>query len=156
LTNLVNYIKLITIMMKMSTKSTYALKALLYLARNSNGSPENLHRVSKQQQIPLPYLEQIFSTLKKAGLVKAVRGPHGGFLLARPPAEITLAQIIMVLEGPFEPILCSFPEKQSSQCHHVEGCVSRAVCNELDGAVLGVLNSKTLGSLCEEADQISH
>ena len=141
-------------MIKMSAKSTYALRALLHLARFANGRPENLQNVAESQNIPLPYLEQIFSKLKKAGIVKAVRGPHGGFQLTKTPEDINLAEIIAVLEGPFEPVLCSFPENRSSNCHEVAGCISRTVCHELDGTIMQVLTQKTLGKMCEEAEQL--
>ena len=136
-------------MLKMSTKSTYAVRALIHLARNRSEQPENLHRIADEQRIPLPYLEQIFSKLKKAGIVKAVRGPHGGFLLEKSPDAINLAQVISALEGPFEPVLCSFPENRSEDCHEVDGCTSRLLCHELDGALLQVLTSKTLRALSE-------
>lgn len=141
-------------MFKMSTKSTYALRALIHMARSANSGPENLHRISKIQNISLPYLEQIFSKLKKSGLVKAIRGPQGGFELTKKPTDINLAEIVAALEGPFKPVLCSFPERNSENCREVEGCVSRSVCFELDGALLQVLTTKTLGKLCEEAERL--
>ncbi|OVE78429.1 hypothetical protein BVX98_00265 [bacterium F11] len=138
-------------MMKLSTKTTYALRALIHLVRYSNGKPENLHTVSQRQNIPLPYLEQIFSKLKKADLVTAIRGPRGGFQISKPLDEINLFMIITALEGPFEPMLCSYPENQSSNCHEIAGCLSQTICNELDGAVMNILSNKTLGKICQEA-----
>jgi Rrf2 family protein len=138
----------------MSTKSTYALKALIDLARFSSTKPERLSNIAERQQIPLPYLEQIFSKLKKAGLVEAIRGPQGGYKLSRPVNEISLADIVTVLEGPLQPVMCSHPEKRSSTCHDVEGCLSRIVCSELDGALHQILKKNTLGSLCGEANKL--
>jgi len=143
-----------SLMIKMSTKSTYALKALIDLARFSSTKPERLSNIAARQRIPLPYLEQIFSKLKRAGLVQAMRGPQGGYKLSRPVNDISLADIVTSLEGPLEPILCSQPEMKSSTCHEVEGCLSRLVCNELDGAVHHILKKNTLGSLCGEANKI--
>ena len=139
-------------MLKLSSKCTYALRALSYFATLPEGRPENLHVVAKSQNIPLPFLEQIFSKLKKADLVNSIRGPNGGFLLAKKPKEIKLSQIIFALEGPFEPVLCSFPENRTDDCHDVEGCTSRAVCHELDGAILNVLNGKTLHSMVKGSE----
>jgi Rrf2 family protein len=138
----------------MSTKSTYALKALIDLARATPDKPERLSDIAERQHIPLPYLEQIFSKLKKAGLVQAVRGPQGGYTLSRSMNDITLADIITTLEGPLQPLLCSQPEQKSSTCHDVEGCLSRLLCNELDGAVHQILKKNTLGKLCGEANKL--
>ena len=141
-------------MIKMSTKSTYALRALIDLARSSPDKPERLSDIAERQSIPLPYLEQIFSKLKKAGLVQAIRGPQGGYRLSRSMNDITLEDIISTLEGPIQPLLCSHPEKKSSTCHDVEGCLSRILCNELDGAVNQILKKNTLGRLCGEANKL--
>jgi Rrf2 family protein len=141
-------------MIKMSTKSTYALKALIDLARFSPTKPERLSNIAERQNIPLPYLEQIFSKLKKAGLVQAVRGPQGGYQLARSTENINLEDIVSTLEGPLQPLLCSQPEQRSSTCHDVEGCLSRLLCNELDGAVHLILKNNTLARLCGEADKL--
>lgn len=138
-------------MLKLSTKSTYAIKALVYLASRKDRQPQNLMAAAENQGIPHPYLEQIFSKLKKAGIVKAVRGPRGGFQLARAPETINLAEIIAALEGAFEPVLCSYPENRSDNCHEVAGCLSRSLCNELDGTLLHVLTGKTLQTMLDEA-----
>ena len=140
-------------MLKVSTKSTYAIRALTDLARQSVERPVRVSTIAERQGIPLPFLEQIFSKLRKAGLIEAVRGPQGGYKLSRTPDAITLAEIISVLEGPLEPVLCSMPENRSPQCHDVEGCVSRTLCNELDGALFGILEKNTLGSLVGQAER---
>lgn len=75
--------------------------------------------IAKEQNIPLSYLEQIFLKLKNSGIVNAIRGPQGGFKLAKSADDITLADVVGALEGPFQPVLCSFPEKNSSQCREV-------------------------------------
>jgi Rrf2 family protein len=111
--------------------------------------------IAERQHIPLPYLEQIFSKLRRAGLVEAVRGPQGGYTLARKPGDISLADIISVLEGPIEPILCSMPENRHPHCHEEDGCASRTLCNELDGELKRILSRNTLGTLCGEAKKIA-
>ena len=135
-------------MLKMSTRSTYALKALAYMARRDMSQPTRLSAVAEDEKIPQPYLEQIFSKLKKAGVIQAVRGPEGGYRLNRPPEQISLADIVTVLEGPLEPALCSFPENRNDHCHESGDCLSRQICNELDGAIFKTLSNSTLGSLC--------
>jgi Rrf2 family protein len=139
-------------MMKVSTKTTYAIKALIHLGRRNANTPIRLSEIAEAQHIPLPYLEQIFSKLRRAGLVVAIRGPQGGYKLTKSPSDTTLAEIVSVLEGPIEPVLCSMPENRSPNCHDVEGCVSRSLCNELDGALHRVLEGNTLGSLCASAE----
>lgn len=143
-----------TYMMKVSTKSTYAIKAMLDLARSGVSHPERLASIAERQEIPLPYLEQIFLKLKNAGLVQAVRGPQGGYQLSRNPNEITLADVVTILEGPMEPVLCSQPQNKSDHCHDTDGCVSRFICTELDGAVLQILSQNTIGKLMGEADRL--
>ncbi len=141
-------------MLKMSTKSTYAIRALIQLGREFQDVPIRLASIAKRQRIPLPYLEQIFSKLRKAGLVEAVRGPQGGYKLAKSPNEISLEDIVSSLEGPLAPVLCSMPENRSPNCHEIEGCLSRLVCNELDGELSRVLSRNTLGMLIGQAEKV--
>lgn len=141
-------------MMKVSTRSTYAIRALIHLGRQMNSDPVRLADIAERQRIPLPYLEQIFSKLKKAGLVQAVRGPQGGYRLSRNPADITLQDIIVTLEGPLKPVLCSMPENYSADCHKIEGCLSRLICNEIDGELNRILSKNTLESMCGEANRL--
>jgi Rrf2 family protein len=136
-------------MIKVSSKSTYALRALMDLSQHADGTPIRLPEIADRQHIPLPFLEQIFSTLRKAGLVQAVRGPQGGYHLTKAPHEITLGDIITATEGPLEPVLCSMPENRTPNCHDVDGCVSRLLCCELDGALKEILARNTLASLAQ-------
>ncbi len=139
-------------MLKVSTKSTYALRALLQLARESADKPIGLAGLAKKQAIPLPFLEQIFSKLRRAGVVHSVRGPSGGYKLAKQPTEISLADIVIALEGPLEPVLCTLPENRSPECHEVDGCSSRHVCKELDGELNRVLSKNTLAVMLTQKD----
>lgn len=141
-------------MLKVSTKSTYAIRALIDLAGQSGEIPERLSNIADRQQIPLPFLEQIFSKLKKAGIVESIRGPLGGYKLNKEAKKISLADIVTILEGPIEPVLCSQPQNRSANCHEVEGCLSRIICNELDGAVFNILRKNTIASMCGEADRL--
>jgi len=141
-------------MLKVSTKTTYAVRAMIDLSQSSKTQPEHLAKVAERQKIPLPFLEQIFSRLKKAGLVIAVRGPFGGYQLGTDPHQVTLGDIVTALEGPIEPVLCSQPQNRSEQCHDVDGCLSRLLCNELDGAVFDILRKNTLADLAGEAERL--
>lgn len=139
-------------MLKISTKSTYAIRALLHITRRENSKAVKLQEISDQENIPLPYLEQIFSKLKKAGLVQALRGPQGGVLLSRNPDEISLADIVVALEGPINPVLCSIPDKRTPNCHQESGCESRIICCELDGAIIQILRKYSIASLSKKTE----
>jgi Rrf2 family protein len=134
-------------MLKVSTRSTYGIRALTFLARSGAGATVTLAHIASTQKIPLPYLVQIFSRLRKSGLVEAIRGPQGGYRLSRASGEITLAQVVQSLEGPTTPVLCTMPENRSEKCHEVDGCVNRVLCCEIDGALNQILSNKTLASL---------
>ncbi|MCB4756201.1 MAG: Rrf2 family transcriptional regulator [Elusimicrobia bacterium] len=142
-------------MMKVSTKSTYAIKALIDLIHDAHEGPVRLPDIAQRKNIPLPYLEQIFSKLTRAGIVISVRGPKGGYQLAKNPKEVSLVDIVTVLEGPLEPVLCSQPENKSPDCHDVKGCLSRAVCYELDNELNKVLSRNTLETMSKEAEKLN-
>lgn len=87
--------------MRLSRKSEYALLALIDLAKHyGKDEPSKILEVSERNEIPKKYLEQIFLQLKSAGYVRSIRGPSGGYELAKPPGEITLAEIIRLIDGP--------------------------------------------------------
>ena len=86
--------------MKLTTKSEYTLLLLLALARKVKETPVDLERLCKESEVPYKYAEQLFSVLKKQNIVKGKRGPQGGYLLARPPEEISLAEIVRLMDGP--------------------------------------------------------
>ncbi len=90
--------------MKISTKGRYGLRALADLAAYSQGEPIALAMVAARQKISLNYLEQVFGQLRKAGLVRSIKGPSGGYLLAKPAKDITVKEILEVLEGPLPAI----------------------------------------------------
>ena len=91
--------------MKDGSRGDYGLRALVYLAaRAEHGKPVQIHAIAERQQIPEDYLRQLLVQLRAAGLVKSVRGPHGGYLLAKTPLEISMGEVIEVLEGAPEQI----------------------------------------------------
>lgn len=137
----------------MSTKSSYGIRALADLGRQAGASPVQLATVAERQNIPLPFLEQIFSKLRRAGLVESVRGPRGGYKLAKPPKKISFADIITALEGPLESIICITPENKSANCHEEGGCENRHVCNEVEESFAQILTHNTLDSLLRQPTQ---
>ncbi len=96
--------------MRISTKGRYAIKLMLDLATNDNGEPIRLKDVARRQEISEKYLEQIISVLNKAGYVKSVRGPQGGYLLQRRPEEYTVGMILRLTEGCLSPVDCVAPD----------------------------------------------
>ena len=132
--------------MKLSTKGRYATRALLDLALHFGEGPILVKDISRRQEFSDRYLEQILTRLKAAGLVRVVRGARGGFFLARQPSEITVIEIIRIMEGSTAPVECI---DHADYCSRSEHCVTREVWTELKSAIDGVLESITLQNLVE-------
>jgi Rrf2 family transcriptional regulator, cysteine metabolism repressor len=131
--------------MKISTKGRYGLRAMIDLAESSkNGAPVYLSDIAKRQSVSEKYLEHIFATLHKAGLVKAQRGRNGGYVINRDPDGITLNEIVTALEGPCNLVDCVSDVKA---CSKVETCVTRDIWKILGNKIEEVLNGYTLSSL---------
>ena len=132
--------------MKLSTRGRYGTRALLELALRQGEGPVLLRDIAQRQQISLPYLEHLITPLIAAGIVRSTRGARGGVLLARPPEEIRLSEVIQLLEGSIAPAECvNNPEV----CMRSEFCVTRDVWGELGKAMSGVLEATTLQDLVE-------
>ena len=132
--------------MKLSTKGTYSTRMMLDLALHFNESPILIKDISERQRIPKRYLEQLFIPLRASGLVRSIRGAHGGFSLTKPPAEIRLSEIIQVTEGSIAPVECV---NNPNICGHSDLCATRDIWTELEKAMNGVLESTTLQDLVE-------
>lgn len=119
--------------MFISTRSRYGLRALVQLARNGQSNPLSLSGIAKEEEIPIRYLEQIFGRLRSADFVRGRRGPGGGYVLSRCPSDITLLEIIRVLETEFFHTNCvlqcpDFQEKESESTGKVPGCSREKNC----------------------------
>lgn len=133
--------------MKISTKGRYGLRAMIDLAVNgANGTPVFLSDIAKRQGVSEKYLEHIFSALHKGDIVKAQRGRKGGYLLNRAPDQITIHDIITVLEGPCTVVDCV---GDTSACERSGACITRDIWCKLGAAIQDILNSYTLASLVE-------
>jgi len=133
--------------MKLSTKGRYGIRAMIDLALYYGQGPILLKDIAKRQEISKKYLEHIITSLKVAGLVRSIRGAHGGYILARPPAQIKLSQIIKVLEGSLAPVECvDNPEF----CSRIEVCLTIGVWREIKRAMDKVLGSISLKDLVEQ------
>jgi Rrf2 family protein len=97
--------------MRVTAKADYAVRATIELAAGSQDSPRKVDEVAQAQGIPLSFLENILTQLRSAGIVRSQRGPEGGYWLARPPAEVTLAQVIRAVEGPLVGVRGQRPEE---------------------------------------------
>jgi len=134
--------------MRVSTKGRYGLRAMVDLAEHEDGKAIPIRKISERQDISEQYLEQLFATLRKAGLVKSVRGAHGGYMLNHEPEDITVADILITLEGPIAPVDCVVEE---DFCNYVDKCVIHGLWEELAEAISGVIENMTLADLKEKA-----
>ena len=138
--------------MRLTTKSRYGARAIFDLAYHSSGVPIQIKDISQRQEIPQRYLEQIFHKLKEAKIVKSVRGPGGGYLLARPAEKITVGDIIQAMREPIDPVFCVDQESDSSKkCSREEECVTRQVWKEAGEKITQYFDSVTVDDLCERA-----
>ena len=139
--------------MKLSTKGRYATRAMLELAVHFGEGPIQVKEISRSQEISERYLEQIMIPLRVAGLVKVIRGSHGGFTLARPPSGISLIEILNIVEGSTAPVECVDDAKV---CSRSRSCVTREVWEKLKKATDDVLESTTLQDLLDRQENGAH
>lgn len=139
-------------MIRISTRGRYAMRAMVDVARHANGSPVPRQEIADRQDISSDYVAQLFRDLAEAGLVEGVKGPGGGYLLARPAAAITAHDVVEAVEGPVALVHCLEPE-QDSPCSRVDRCVTHLLWKELSEAMIEILSSVTLEELGREADQ---
>lgn len=132
--------------MKLTMKGDYGLRAMLDLAEYYGQGPIESADIASRQHIPEQYLDQILMALRKEGLVKSVRGPKGGHMLARSPAQITMAQVMQALEGYVPPMEC-LPNPDF--CQLSPGCALREVWRKIDEMTQHVLVSTTIEELAQ-------
>ncbi|MBD5395821.1 MAG: Rrf2 family transcriptional regulator [Lachnospiraceae bacterium] len=133
--------------MKISTKGRYALRLMLDLAINDASAPIRIKDIALRQNISDKYLEQIISGLNKAGFVKSIRGPQGGYKLAKDPSYYTVGMILRLTEGSLAPVACL--EDEVNQCDRQEICATLKLWQQLDDAIKGVVDTVTLARLVE-------
>lgn len=140
--------------MKISTKGRYALRLMLDIALHDNGVPVRVKEIAARQEISDKYLEQIISALHRAGFVKSIRGPQGGYLLTKHPKDYTVGMILRLTEGSLAPVSCL--ENEVNDCERQDNCVTLRVWKELDEAIKGVVDHITLADLVEWSQQGDH
>jgi Rrf2 family iron-sulfur cluster assembly transcriptional regulator len=130
--------------MKLSTRSRYGTRLMLDMAEHYDQGPVQLGNIAQRQGISVKYLEQIIIPLKKAHYVESVRGPKGGHVLARPPQEITVAEIVALLEDGADLVDCA---EHPEVCIRSETCVTRYIWQEAARAMFEKLKTITLADL---------
>ena len=138
-----------------TTKAEYGVRLLIQLGRQGTGHPVSLKAMALAEDLPLAYCERIAALLKKAGLVQATRGAHGGYVLARPAEDITMDQVVLALEGAIAPMDCFFDDRDGrvSCSHHTDGehCATKLLWTRVQMGVIKSLQRTTLAELVEFA-----
>lgn len=132
--------------MKLTMKGDYGLRAMLDLAAYYGQGPIESADIANRQCIPEQYLDQILMALRKEGLIKSVRGPKGGHMLAKPPASITMAQVMRATDGYVPPMECL---PNPAFCQLSPGCALREVWRQIDEMTQSILTSTTIEELAQ-------
>ena len=142
--------------MKLSLRGEYALRALIVLGQNYGTGVVRIQTISEEQNIPQGFLAQILNDLKSGHFVESRRGVAGGYRLARPPSEITLAPVIRHIEGALAPVSCvseKFYKKCS--CPNESICAIRSVMIDVRAAILEIVDRVSIADLCERSHLLS-
>lgn len=134
--------------MKLTTRSRYGTRMLLDLAQNGGGGPVRVSEIANRQGISVKYLEKLSRILKKAGLIRSMRGSKGGHLLAKPPADISMGEIVRALEGDLNLVTC-WTERTS--CPRLKTCATSKLWQEVSKALLERLDSMSLDELLKNS-----
>ncbi len=140
--------------MKFSTKGRYGLRAMVDLAVHSQGEQVSLYSISERQGISMNYLEQVFAMLKKAGLVKSIKGAQGGYILSANPADIKIGSILRVLEGTLS-VIDERGEVTSGNQTSVRYCIQVNVWDRMNAALNEFVDSLTLEDLADNYRKIN-
>ena len=138
-----------------TTKAEYGVRLLIRLGLSDSAQPLSLKTVAAAENLPLAYLERIAALLKKAELVQSTRGAHGGYVLAKPAAEITMDQVVLALEGAIAPMDCFVEDAEGrvSCSHHDDAnhCATKLLWTRVQIGVIRSLQKTTLAELVEFA-----
>lgn len=133
--------------MRLSTRGRYALRLMLDLALQPEGSCISLKTIAQRQNISLKYLEQLVTPLLRSDYLKAIRGAQGGYLLSRPTGEYTVGMILKTIEGSLAPVACL--DSDGTPCQREEICVTVEVYRKIDQAIDNVVDNITLADLVQ-------
>lgn len=135
--------------MKLSTRSRYGTRLMLDMAQHYKEGPIQLGDIAKRQDVSVKYLEQIIIPLKKAHYIESVRGPKGGHILTKAPEEITVGEIVALLEEGTSLVECT---EDTTVCERANSCPTRLIWKEASEAMFERLQSITLADLVEKAN----
>lgn len=139
--------------MKISTKGRYGLRALIDVAQYSEIEPVAISSIAARQDISERYLEQLMAMLKKAGLIKSIRGAGGGYVLAKNMDDISVGEVLRALEGTLEPVECAgFQETDS--CKAAGGCVTKYVWQRINDSINRTVDEIRISQLVEESKRV--
>ena len=134
--------------MKITTRSSYTVRALLDLAQNSvEGRPVRLSDISQREGISHAYLEQLFNRLKKVEVVRGRKGPGGGYILAKKPERVLMGEVINAVEGEEKLFLCTEEHSDGESCQRYPGCTTHLLWEKLSTSFQDYLNSISLADL---------
>ena len=143
--------------MKVSTKSRYAVAAMVDLAQHYGEGPVALRSVAERQQVSEHYLEQLMSSLRRAGFVRSLRGAQGGYELAKEPSILSVGDIVRAMEGPIAPVDCLLAERGPNNpcCGKTGRCIRRDIWQKMGDSINATLDAISLADLCLEAERMN-
>ncbi|CAK7053675.1 Rrf2 family transcriptional regulator [Tissierella sp.] len=139
--------------MKLSTRGRYGLKAMFQLALYHGDGPISLKQIADEQNLSENYLEQLFSILKKEGLLNSVRGAQGGYMLSKEPNEITVGNILRAFEGNMAPSECVMGDE--FECSKEDKCVTKLVWVKIKDSIDEVIDSITLQDMVDDENKLN-
>ncbi len=135
--------------MRISTKVRYGARAIIELAKVDSDKPVAIQWIASKQEISPSYLEQLLAKLRHAGIVHSFKGPGGGYILAKPPEEISLYDIVITLEGKIAIMKCLLPD-DIKHCDRIEYCIMRVFWERFQNAIIEYLKSITFADIMKE------
>jgi Rrf2 family cysteine metabolism transcriptional repressor len=136
--------------MKLSTRTRYAVRAIIELAQNDKNRPLQLKIIAQRQEISVKYLEQLMAVLRSAGFVRSIRGSKGGYVLAKAPNQIKMNEVLHRLEGTVATVECV---ENENCCSRSADCAARYLWTQVEHAIENVLQSVTLQDLVDKANE---
>jgi Rrf2 family protein len=137
--------------MRITYKGDYALKTILDLALHYGSGLVTIHDLAERADMPIKFLEQVLLDLKKGGFVESRRGKIGGYLLAKPPSQIKLGEVIRFMDGPIEPIACV--EKDYSGCKDIYKCTFKKIWQDVAQATSEIIDNITFEDLVRQSHE---
>jgi Rrf2 family protein len=136
--------------MRVSSKAHYGLRMMTEFARGYGGGPMSIAEVARVESLPVAYLEQLAAQLRRGGLVESTRGVHGGYMLTRPAADISVLEVVRILEGEVSPVECVASGYVSGTCVREGQCASRGLWQRLKQSIDAVLSETSLADLLND------